>query len=320
MEDWQENRLATHSPGWAGIAVLTVLLTLPSIWPGQLGWLQGFIPAQLCYYLVTLDTARANMGLTVSILLAGTIAAVVGSLPAFIFALTMLPAGMVLGHAIRRNESPTVTGMKTVGLLLLLWTAFWVVYGAQTGTNPYQEIQASLEMSLTETASFYQKETGLTLTAKEEIAATIDFLRNFLRRILPALMAITAITTVWVNMMIACWLLGRHQPPARTLWPPYSQWRFPPPLVWGVIAGGIAVLLPVQGASTVGINILLVGGALYFFQGLAVLAKLFAKWSVPGPMRVFLYAISLFQGAGIIALAALGIADIWADFGTPRPD
>lgn len=120
-------------------------------------------------------------------------------------------------------------------------------------------------------------------------------------------------------MLLGQWLLNRSLP-IRTNWPPFSQWRLPEPLIWIVIASGIAAILPVTAANTIGINVLLAVGALYFFQGIAVLAKLFEKWSIPKPMQAFLFAIAILQGAGFVALAALGVADIWVNFGTRRPD
>ena len=319
MGDRQDNGKVALPEEWQAIAVTALLLALPSIWPGPMGWSQGLVPLPICYYLVRLGSSKANSLLTNAVLLGGIAAAIFGSLPAFIFTCTMLPVGVIIGNSLRSDESPPRAGLRSVGILLLLWVVFWSAYGSLTHTNPYQEMLTGMDKSLSSAGELYQSDTSLSLTDKENITNTIQILRDFLRQVAPALLAITAIATVWFNMLLGQWLINRSLP-LRSTWPPFTEWRLPEPLIWIVIGSGIAAILPVANANSLGINVLLVTGALYFFQGVAVLAKLFAKWSVPKPMRAFLFAIAILQGAGFVALAALGVADIWIDFGTPRPD
>jgi len=318
MGDWPDNMKASRASDWSGVAALALLMTAPSLLPGQLGWLQGLVPMALCYYLVSLGETRATSLIVMATLLAGLVATVVGTLPAFVFTCTMLPVGMLLGREYRRGRAPTRTGLQAILLLVLLWAGFWAVYGALSQTNPYRETLDALDKSLSATAAFYQKDAGLALDTKAEIESTIAMLRDGIQQVVPALLLVTVIVTVWMNLLLSHWLISRFHP-SQSTWPPFRDWRLPEQLIWPLIGGGIAMLLPVASMSTVGLNLLLVCGALYFFQGLAVLAKLFTKWSVPRPMRAFLYAIALLQGTGFVALAALGVADIWANFGTPRP-
>ncbi len=305
--------------GWQAVVTTAILLVLPSIWPEQLGWTQGFVPIPICYYLVSLGTIKAKNLLINAVLMAGLAASIFGSFAAFVFTCTMLPVGIIIGKAILDGESPPKAGLRAVGILLLVWVAFWTIYGSLTHTNPYQEMLTSMDTSLTAAGDLYQTDASLSLTDKENITNTIQMLRELLRQIAPGLLAITALSTVWLNMLLGQWLINRKLP-SQSTWPPFSDWRFPEQLIWIVIGSGIAAVMPIGGAKVIGINILLAVGALYFFQGIAVLAKLFAKWSVPKPMRAFLFAIAILQGAGFVALAALGIADIWVAFGTPKPD
>ncbi|MDH3393597.1 MAG: YybS family protein [Desulfobulbaceae bacterium] len=319
MGDRQDNGKVVLPEEWQAVAVTALLLAMPSIWPGPMGWTQGFIPIPISYYLVKHGTERANRLLTSAVLIGGIAAALVGSLPAFAFSCTMVPVGIIIGNSLRSETLPTITGLRATGLLLLLWVAFWSTYGTLTQTHPYQEMLAGMDKSLSSAGELYQSDTSLSLTDKENIQNTIQILRDFLREIAPALLAITAIATVWFNMLMGQWLINRSLP-LRATWPPFSEWRLPEPLIWVVIISGIATILPVAETNTIGLNVLLASGALYFFQGIAVLAKLFAKWSVPRPMQAFLFAIAILQGAGFVVLAALGVADIWVNFGAPRSD
>lgn len=305
--------------GWQYATAIVILLALPTIWPGPLGWLQGLIAIPIMGCISEFGAKRAYRLLANAVLAATVIAALIGSLPALIFACTMLPVGMIIGNAYDREVSPTKAGLMAVGVLLILWLTFWSGYGAATHTNPYREMLSSMDESLTSVATLYQSDAKLSLNDKEEIAGTIQMLREFLLQIAPALLATTAIFTVWLNMLLGQWLLNRKEP-AGSKWPQFRYWRLPEQLVWVVIVSGIAALIPNEQAKIYGTNVLIAVGALYFFQGVAVLAKLFAKWSVPRPMRAFLFAIAMLQGAGFVALAALGVADIWVNFGTPRPD
>ncbi len=319
MGDWPDSTKASRASEWSGVAVLALLMTLPSLLPGQLGWLQGLVPMTLCYYLIGFGERRGRGLVVMATLLAGLTAAAVGTLPAFVFTCTMLPVGILLGREYQRGTSPPRTGLTAVLLLVLLWTGFWAAYGALTRTNPYQEMLTALDKSLAATSSFYQQDSGLSLDTKAEIESTIRILRDGIQQVVPALLLMTAVATVWVNLLLSHWLVSRFYPD-RSSWPPFRDWRLPEQLVWAVIAAGAALLLPVPRLATLGLNLLLICGALYFWQGLAVLAKLFTKWSVPRPMRAFLYAIALLQGAGFVALAALGVADIWVGFGSRHSD
>lgn len=319
MEDLQNNGKVLIPSDWQAIAVTATFLALPSLWPGSLGWIQGLVPIPVCYYWISLGQTKTNSLLINAVLFAGIAAAIFGSLPAFIFTCTMLPVGIIIGKSHLSDSAPPRAGLQAVGILVLLWIAFWTTYGSMTQTNPYQEMLTSMDESLTAVSTLYQSDATLSLTDKEEIGKTINLLRDFMQQIAPGLLLMTAITTVWLNLLLGQWLINLKLP-SQSTWPPFRFWRLPEQLIWVVIGGSIMSIIPVAGINAIGNNILLAVGTLYFFQGIAVLAKLFAKWSVPKPMRAFLFAIAILQGAGIVALAAIGIADIWADFGTPKPD
>ena len=84
-------------------------------------------------------------------------------------------------------------------------------------------------------------------------------------------------------------------------------------LVWGVIFGGGALFFLRGPLNTIGLNIIIVWGALYFLQGLAVLVTLLHKWSVPHPLRVLIYGFFIIQTFGIVFLSIIGLAEVWTD-------
>lgn len=94
----------------------------------------------------------------------------------------------------------------------------------------------------------------------------------------------------------------------------FADFRFSDQLVWGVVLGMIALVLPLSGpAANVVANLALVVGVLYVARGVAVL------WGSLAPLPT---ALLLLLGVGVLfifpvalgAAFALGLADTWVDF------
>jgi uncharacterized protein YybS (DUF2232 family) len=152
-----------------------------------------------------------------------------------------------------------------------------------------------------------------------EIEAAFTELRLLVPRIFPGMLLMTVICTVWANLLAGDWLLKRKRQNLST-WDDFRNWRLPEPLVWGVIIAGLLVFLTDNILSSISLNILMVLGLIYFFQGLAVMTFLFGKWAVPLPLKLFLYALLLVQAYGMLLLAVLGLADVWLDFRKAKPE
>jgi uncharacterized protein YybS (DUF2232 family) len=86
----------------------------------------------------------------------------------------------------------------------------------------------------------------------------------------------------------------------------------------GLIATGIALLLPDALVTTPALNILLVITLLYFFQGMAVVSAVIKKHSVPAFVRIFLYVMLIIQPYLLALVAGIGLFDLWGDFRTPK--
>ncbi len=94
----------------------------------------------------------------------------------------------------------------------------------------------------------------------------------------------------------------------------FSKWRTIDTLVWAVIAGGIATYLFDGFAGAVGLNILIISGLAYLFQGIAIIHFYFAKLGIPVILRAIGYFIVFSQMMLIVAVSMIGFADVWADF------
>jgi uncharacterized protein YybS (DUF2232 family) len=102
-------------------------------------------------------------------------------------------------------------------------------------------------------------------------------------------------------------------------WLDYSLWRLSERWIWLPIGSGALYFLNLyliqsDRAQTVLLNILLVLGAVYFFQGLAIVSFFFRKKLSPFVrMMAYLLILLFIQVVGVV-IVVLGIFDFWFDF------
>lgn len=94
----------------------------------------------------------------------------------------------------------------------------------------------------------------------------------------------------------------------------WSRWAAPEPLVFVLVLGGAVLLLGMPAATTLGLNLLLVVGVVYFLQGLAIVGFFFRAKRVPLVLRVAGYLLIGAQQLLALVVAAVGLADLWVDF------
>lgn len=302
-------------------AALTVATwTLPAVTPAFMG-LQIFAPLPAFYYLVESGRKQGLTMLALALLCSATISILLGQFGAIMFTLLMLPAGVTLAQGATSKEfSPGRSGLNAFVILLVGWLLWAAIYGISQPGSPslYGDIVSALDKGLVEVGKALKDNTQLASEQALEVEATVARLRVLLPRVMPGLLLVTMLNTVFFNMVVGQYLLRRKNPDLAP-WPPFATWRLPEPLVALVIVAGFSLLMPVEFAKSVGMNLLLVAGTLYFFQGLALLTSLLNRWSVPGALRFLIFLLVLVQAYGIIVLAVAGLVDVWIDIRKPRP-
>jgi len=133
-------------------------------------------------------------------------------------------------------------------------------------------------------------------------------------QLLPALAFTCFAFVVLVNILLLC----RRFPERRAQWlsvETLREWKGPESMVWALIAAGFALFVPgLEIARVFSLNVLLVVGACYFAQGLAVVAYFFHKNNVPRFLRGLTYMLIVFQQIFTLLVAGLGLFDLWGDF------
>jgi hypothetical protein len=132
-----------------------------------------------------------------------------------------------------------------------------------------------------------------------------------IRRLLPGLLVTNTGLVAWLNVMLARQvnlLAGQGEPQA-----PLFFWTVPEWVIFGVLGAGFLLLVPVTGVRLVALNLLMILAAVYFFQGVAVVAAWFHRLGLPRFLRMIGYPV-LFLNPFFFVIVTLGILDLWLDF------
>jgi uncharacterized protein YybS (DUF2232 family) len=134
-----------------------------------------------------------------------------------------------------------------------------------------------------------------------------------LAKLLPGATMSSLLTVAWLNVVAArryCRLARLPFP----IWGHWLEWKAPDHLIWGVIAGGLMMLVPDPALKVVGLNLLFILATVYLFQGLSITGFYFERWKMPRLMRLVSYGIIVVQPFGFLAVVLLGLFDLWCDF------
>lgn len=143
--------------------------------------------------------------------------------------------------------------------------------------------------------------------------ADIEAALQGLGRLLPAACLLSAGAVLGLNAAVARRLLaatGQSLP----VWPSFRVWHAPEHVVWALIAGGLLVVPADWPLRLIGLNLLALMTVIYFVQGLAIAAFFLEKRRVPRPLRLVIYVLLALQQYASLAVAVVGLLDLWIDF------
>jgi uncharacterized protein YybS (DUF2232 family) len=192
-----------------------------------------------------------------------------------------------------------------VSALMLYLFGSWNAMVTDTRASLLQHMMAALDA--------YEK-MGVSKEGFDGLREQIPRLAESLLQLLPALVFLSLAFMVLINVLLLC----RRFPEKRAEWfgdVKLREWKCPEPLVWGLIACGFALFVPgLELLDALALNLLLVIGACYFAQGIAVIAFFFDKNKVPLFLRGITYALIVLQQILTLLVVGLGLFDLWGDF------
>jgi len=279
-----------------------------------LGMVAGMLtPLPVLYYHLkwgrwTVGVVTVAVTALILLLLGGVSVAVLYLLQAGLLSV-VLPVFLARGYSASRALAAAVF---TVAVVV---AASIAGYGSVQGIDLHGQVIVAIRTTLEQTAEFY-KAKGATEEDLRFLKEGLERVAVLLGRIYPALLLLSLTAMAGINLIALSRFRNRLRIPVpdTTL----SSFKNPDHLVWALIGAGFSLLIDHGVVQTVALNILAVAGFLYFMQGLAVVAYFFAAYRVPTFFRVFFYVLLVLQAYLALAVALLGLFDLWGDFRRPR--
>jgi uncharacterized protein YybS (DUF2232 family) len=303
------------------VLIIAVIFLVPVLLPGLLGWLIGLLAVPVACVLASEGGDRGKKTILNSLIIATVIAVFIGKLEILLFGITLVPLGYILYRCTVEKKSEAVTAGRGILALLVSWWIFWAIYGSVTGIQPYQHLLDTVDAGFAQTYELYKTEQNIPSDVQQEVTVVVTGLRETIPMVMPGVLTGIVVFTVWINLIIFNKFLlkrnelGQQEPVA---WVPYCKWQLPDQLIWvPILAAGLFLLVDGNLRYT-GLNILLISGMVYCFQGLAVFIHLLDRWKVPSYLRMFFYFLLIIQSLGLIIITLLGVADTWFKFRSPK--
>jgi len=149
----------------------------------------------------------------------------------------------------------------------------------------------------------------------QEFQDMLALMRERIVMLFPAIVLTGAAFVLWLNLVLVS---------SRMKGMSLREWKAPEWMIAGFIIGGVLSVLPLKTLSDVGLNLLVVVGQVYFFQGLAIVAVFMGERAWPVLLRWPIYILILIQIYMMVMVAGLGLFDAWFDFRkrirTPKGD
>ncbi|MEW6388227.1 MAG: DUF2232 domain-containing protein [Thermodesulfobacteriota bacterium] len=222
----------------------------------------------------------------------------------------LLLIGFLLNAWRARGWSGAQAITYTVLIIILAMLLFFVGQAWYMGLSPL-ELWSKKAAELADTVQKAMGGAGVGAQGLEVMGlARIDW-QTFLGQLLPALVVINTGLVTWINMVLGrqlAYYLGWGQ-----LDPPLYVYANPEWLIFVFLAAGFMLLVPVTLVRSIGLNLVLVAGFLYFCQGAAVVAAWFHHFQVPRFLRLLGYPI-FFLNPLFFLVMILGLMDLWLDF------
>jgi uncharacterized protein YybS (DUF2232 family) len=205
----------------------------------------------------------------------------------------------------------------SVGIDFLLIIVLAVSYGLWSGVDLQGMLLKGIETSTEQAIGIYSKQEGLSPDDLAMLTSGIRQAGQLIANVFPALLLVSLGSLAALNLSVLLRFATKSLPQLPQS-ESYLTFRNPEALVWVLIAAGFSMLIPQPDLKRVALNILVVFGFIYFLQGLAVVLSFFRRVSLPSFARIIFWLVLAFQPYLVLAIAFLGVFDIWGDFRAPK--
>jgi len=232
-------------------------------------------------------------------------------LPALALA-TMGLAGMAMTWSLKKSYPIEALVFIPSVVMMLAVTAYFVFGAMQLSITPWQLVERTVKQAVDLNISLYSR---LPLSPDEikAIADSKESITQIFIQIFPALCITTILFTSWFNMLASKRILLKSGViPEQFI--NLAEWKAPVWVIWVFLASGGLLLIPYTLANFAGVNAFLSVSFVYLLQGLAIVSFFFQQKGISPFFRWFFYFFVAIQQILMIAIALLGLFDIWMDF------
>ncbi|HLK85455.1 MAG TPA: DUF2232 domain-containing protein [Candidatus Binataceae bacterium] len=271
-----------------------------------------FAPAPVLLFAVGYGGARSR-ALAAIMIAAGAVVALGGWTIALGYVVTFGFAAIVMCDMLERRKPFEVIVLVSGALVLAasVIAAFALAGSAEALTGTVRD---ALAQGMSRGQDFYKLlgiETGMTQEAEAGLLDTI-------LRLSPALVAMCAGFGALLNLAVF-WRLGGRGRVSYPLFGDLARWSTPEWLIWVLLATGFGMFVPVPALAVAALDAFVCVAAVYFCQGLAIMAYYFKALAIPPWVRGLIYFVTVIQPVLAGLVCAAGIFDLWVDFRRLKP-
>ena len=158
-------------------------------------------------------------------------------------------------------------------------------------------------------------ESALSSSELSEFKQNLQTFQVMIVTLFPSIIISSLAVIMWINLLIITWKIKTIS---------VKEWKSPDWIVAFFILAGLFTLIEHKILQTIGLNLLVIVGQVYFFQGLAIVSVFMDERKWPGMIRWPIYILILIQIYMMIIVAGFGLFDTWFDFRkrirTPKGD
>ncbi len=222
---------------------------------------------------------------------------------------------LLLAEFLGRGNGAVKSIACTIAINLLVILVFTVFYGLWQGVDVNSLVLKGINDAVTQTQTIYQK-SGIDGDDLNVLQLGLKQAADFVGKTYPSLLLVCLCTIAGFNILLLKKVA--HRLSRQLYFGDVCRFKNPDKLVWVLIISGFALLLKDDLVTRAALNILIVTISLYFVQGLSVAAHFFKRFQVPRFMRLVFYVLLVVQPYLTVAVAAVGLFDLWCDFRTPK--
>ncbi len=277
--------------------------------PGLCTMISLFTPLPLIYVFLRSGISKGLMGILGAFVFIG---AVQGPFAGIQFLLAFGLLSFVLSLFLLRNVSIAASIFASTLIVSVAVAVAIIAYSSLEDGDPLGAVRRWIAAFLTQITTVLEHSSipaEEVMVFREKQQALVELLISILPAVVVSFMSVISLVNITVLNRIHV-QRGWPRPVSEDL----TRWRAPEALVWVLLVAGFTALFQVEGFSVLALNVVLLVGVVYFFQGLAIVAYFFKTRRIPRYVTAVTYVLLFTQLPLTLLVAVTGLFDLWANF------